>query len=581
MDRERADVTQAAGAVRQAGPRDAVHLQAGPRPMDRERAEHKRQELYAKQGRGTQFTAKQDRDQWMEKELKSRSETPRRPAARREQAHRAGEEDRGDHQGDGATTSRHRRAQQAVLRVQEAEGPGTELQEPILNGRDSVRKVLETFQERGGEWAKIATQYFGPVTAGNRLFHHIVESDTVGTKILKEMNRQSLPGEVTFMPLNRLQVRDMVYPNDNMQKTRSELMEQIGTLELELGTLRQELNKTETSINTIVSEMQRTETKQGKANFNQSRSRLEMQKTRLELMEQIGTLELELGTLRQELNKTETSINTIVSEMQRTETKQGKANFNQSRSRLEMQKTRLELMEQIGTLELELGTLRQELRLRPASTPSRSDLAATEKRIKQINKEMEEVERKANQHLKKYNHVNKKALDQFISFSEQKEKLGEKIRELIETLEHRKLEAIQFTFKQVSKNFTEVFKKLVPHGRGSLIMRVAPDDAPEIINDALDAQHRKAIANMIHELSDSAQFITTTFRPELLEHAHKFYGVKFRNKVSHVECVSQEEALVLKVPIGFNSTKISDKINLKKDSSNNFFKICFLTKLDV
>lgn len=60
---------------------------------------------------------------------------------------------------------------------------------------------------------------------------------------------------------------------------------------------------------------------------------------------------------------------------------------------------------------------------------------------------------------------------------------GEKIRELIETLEHRKLEAIQFTFKQVSKNFTEVFKKLVPHGRGSLIMRVAPDDGPEVIND--------------------------------------------------------------------------------------------------
>jgi len=48
---------------------------------------------------------------------------------------------------------------------------------------------------------------------------------------------------------------------------------------------------------------------------------------------------------------------------------------------------------------------------------------------------------------------------------------------------------------------------------------------------ALDAQHRKAVADMIHELSGEAQFITTTFRPELLEHANKFYGVKFRNKV--------------------------------------------------
>ena len=39
------------------------------------------------------------------------------------------------------------------------------------------------------------------------------------------------------------------------------------------------------------------------------------------------------------------------------------------------------------------------------------------------------------------------------------------------------------------------------------------------------------IADMIHELAGDAQFITTTFRPELLEHADKFYGVKFRNKV--------------------------------------------------
>ena len=45
------------------------------------------------------------------------------------------------------------------------------------------------------------------------------------------------------------------------------------------------------------------------------------------------------------------------------------------------------------------------------------------------------------------------------------------------------------------------------------------------------------ISDMIHESSKDAQFITTTFRPELLEHADKFYGVMFRNKVSHIECV--------------------------------------------
>lgn len=66
-----------------------------------------------------------------------------------------------------------------------------------------------------------------------------------------------------------------------------------------------------------------------------------------------------------------------------------------------------------------------------------------------------------NANLKKYSHVNKKALDQFVSFSEQKDRLMSRkeeldrayqsILELMEVLEMRKHEAIQFTFKQVSK----------------------------------------------------------------------------------------------------------------------------------
>ena len=78
---------------------------------------------------------------------------------------------------------------------------------------------------------------------------------------------------------------------------------------------------------------------------------------------------------------------------------------------------------------------------------------------KQLFKQLE----KANQELKKYSHVNKKALDQFISFSEQKEKLmnrkeeldrgHKKIQDLMDVLEQRKYEAILFTFKQVSKYF--------------------------------------------------------------------------------------------------------------------------------
>ena len=47
---------------------------------------------------------------------------------------------------------------------------------------------------------------------------------------------------------------------------------------------------------------------------------------------------------------------------------------------------------------------------------------------------------------------------------------------------------------------------------------------------------------MIHKLSSNAQFITTTFRPELLETADKCYGVQFKNKVSLVSVITKERA---------------------------------------
>lgn len=98
----------------------------------------------------------------------------------------------------------------------------------ILSGRDSVKKVLQTLRDKGGRDKQIADNYYGmlienfecskefytavEMTAGNKLFHHIVENDKVGTRILQEMNKMKLPGEVTFMPINRLYSKDINYP---------------------------------------------------------------------------------------------------------------------------------------------------------------------------------------------------------------------------------------------------------------------------------------------------------------------------------------------------------------------------------
>lgn len=51
----------------------------------------------------------------------------------------------------------------------------------------------------------------------SRLFYHIVETDEVSTKILMEFNKMNLPGEVTFLPLSKLDVRDTAYPETNVK----------------------------------------------------------------------------------------------------------------------------------------------------------------------------------------------------------------------------------------------------------------------------------------------------------------------------------------------------------------------------
>ena len=105
---------------------------------------------------------------------------------------------------------------------------------------------------------------------------------------------------------------------------------------------------------------------------------------------------------------------------------------------------------------------------------------------------------KVNKKLKKYSHVNKKAFDQFVNFSEQQESLlkrkeeldsgADKIKELIESLDLKKDEAINRTFKGVSKHFRDVFKELVPLGEGELIMRTIMDDDDEATDEEADSE---------------------------------------------------------------------------------------------
>lgn len=87
---------------------------------------------------------------------------------------------------------------------------------------------------------------------------------------------------------------------------------------------------------------------------------------------------------------------------------------------------------------------------------------------------------KINESLKKYYHVNKKAMEQFAKFSREKDSLVDRLLELdeakdaienlIKVLQHRKNEAIIRAFKEVSSSFSKTFEALVPTGKGRLVI---------------------------------------------------------------------------------------------------------------
>ena len=84
------------------------------------------------------------------------------------------------------------------------------------------------------------------------------------------------------------------------------------------------------------------------------------------------------------------------------------------------------------------------------------------------------------------------------------------------------------------------------------------DPAPFYIFDEidanLDAAHRASLARMIERQAadwvdengderPGTQFITTTFRPELIHTGDKFYGVTHRGKASTIKKIDKNEAL--------------------------------------
>lgn len=181
------------------------------------------------------------------------------------------------------------------------------------------------------------------------------------------------------------------------------------------------------------------------------------------------------------------------------------------------------------------------------------------------------------------------------------EKSIEALETLWQTLEESKSRKVNFTFKQVDKYFSEIFKILVP--RGNAFLRFEFDDSPSAsaaveqpkpsslgvhvsfdggeetkelaqlsggqktivalaymfalqkadpspiyifdeIDAHLDENARQKVAQWLLDTKDSgSQFITTTFRRQLVENADKIVGIKMVSGASKALDLDKTDAL--------------------------------------
>lgn len=185
----------------------------------------------------------------------------------------------------------------------------------------------------------------------------------------------------------------------------------------------------------------------------------------------------QLESIQAEIDSFQTSLQKIESQLEKLQGQQADDSRNTSKQSKNVERywakkqILIQRCDECSTNIRNLGVLPQE---------------AFEKYIGERTERLVKALHKVNESLKKFAHVNKKAFEQYQNFTEQRDKLTERreelersaesITELIEVLDQRKDEAIERTFKQVSKNFSDVFEKLVPLGRGRLIMQKRLND---------------------------------------------------------------------------------------------------------
>ncbi|RUS33289.1 hypothetical protein BC938DRAFT_472207 [Jimgerdemannia flammicorona] len=228
-------------------------------------SEQQRQSLYAKQGRNAQFRTRQQRDDWLNKEIGEIKKTVDAQSKQVKELEKekttlsarlgqiaeelqATREQLGNRKSsldemEGESNQLKEKKEELMDKRKEYWREDAKLDSTVKSCREEMQKaerVLTSTMDKNTSSGLSAinriaqrlklTGVYGPlydlfdvedryrtcveITAGQSLFHVVVDSDDTATRLLEVMNKEKV-GRVTFVPLNRLRSREVQYPNAN------------------------------------------------------------------------------------------------------------------------------------------------------------------------------------------------------------------------------------------------------------------------------------------------------------------------------------------------------------------------------
>ncbi|KAL1847198.1 Structural maintenance of chromosomes protein 3 [Paecilomyces lecythidis] len=324
----------------------------------------------------------------------------------------------------------------------------------------------------------------------------------------------------------------------NIESNLAALNDQVNALEAELSSPFQKALTAEEegrldTLNSMVQDLRRQHSE-----LSGRRSELEARKSVLEvelrenlnpLLDQLLSQDLEIGEdaasgnlkeSQRDAKRLSKALEKITQRLQQVEDSVEKANAQVSQLEQRKAEIRRELEELARSIEKHQRRMEKSMQKKAALTKQAAECSANirdlgvlpdEAFTKYKNTDSNTVVKKlhkVNEALKKYSHVNKKAFEQYNNFTKQRETLTKRreeldasqksIDELISVLDQRKDEAIERTFKQVSREFALVFEKLVPAGRGRLIIQRKTDrPLHQDEADSEDEEHHESVENYV------------------------------------------------------------------------------------